>query len=73
MKILIFTCLCQRATHRRNVVLHSLQMLLVLSAAHNERKDVFLQLKQATVLQSLEKETRPPTLNCETWTKTLLD
>lgn len=45
MKILIFTCLCQCATHCRNVVLHPLQMLLVLSAAHNEGKDVFLQLK----------------------------
>lgn len=45
MKILIFTCLCQRATHCRNVALHPLQMLLVLSAAHNEGKDVFLQLK----------------------------
>lgn len=45
MKILIFTCLCQRATHRRNVALHPLQMLPVLSAAHNEGKDVFLQLK----------------------------
>lgn len=46
MKILIFTCLCQRATHCRNVALHPLQMLLVLSAAHNEGKDVFLQLKE---------------------------
>lgn len=45
MKILIFTCLCQCATHCRNVVLHPLQMLLVLSAAHNEGKDAFLQLK----------------------------
>lgn len=45
MKILIFTCLCQCATHCCNVVLHPLQMLLVLSAAHNEGKDVFLQLK----------------------------
>lgn len=45
MKILIFTCLCQRATHCSNVALHPLQMLLVLSASHNERKDVFLQLK----------------------------
>lgn len=45
MKILIFTCLCQRATHCRNVALHPLQMLLVLPAAHNEGKDVFLQLK----------------------------
>lgn len=45
MKILIFTCLCQRATHRRDAALHPLQMLLVLSAAHNEGKDVFLQLK----------------------------
>jgi len=45
MKILIFTCLCQRATHCCNVALHPLQMLLVLSAAHNEGKDVFLQLK----------------------------
>lgn len=45
MKILIFTCLCQRATHCCNVVLHPLQMLPVLSAAHNEGKDVFLQLK----------------------------
>lgn len=46
MKILIFTCLCQRATHRRNVALHPLQMLPVLPAAHNEGKDVFLQLKR---------------------------
>lgn len=46
MKILIFTCLCQRATHRRNVALHPLQMLPVLTAAHNEGKDVFLQLKR---------------------------
>lgn len=45
MKILIFTCLCQCATHCCNVVLHPLQLLLVLSAAHNEGKDVFLQLK----------------------------
>lgn len=45
MKILIFTCLCQRATHCRNVAFHPLQMLLVLSASHNEGKDVFLQLK----------------------------
>lgn len=45
MKILIFTCLCQRATHRRHVALHPLQMLLVFSATHNEGKDVFLQLK----------------------------
>lgn len=45
MKILIFTCLCQGATHLRNVALDPLQMLLILSAAHNERKDVFLQLK----------------------------
>lgn len=51
MKILIFTCLCQRATHRRNVALHPLQMLPVLPAAHNEGKDVFLQLKrQGTAL-----------------------
>lgn len=45
MKILIFTCLCQCATHCCNVALHPLQMLPVLSAAHNEGKDVFLQLK----------------------------
>lgn len=45
MKILIFTCLCQRATHCLNVALHPLQMLLVLSPAHNEGKDVFLQLE----------------------------
>lgn len=45
MKILIFTCLCQRATHCCNVAFHPLQMLLVLSAPHNEGKDVFLQLK----------------------------
>lgn len=45
MKILIFTCLCQCATHCCDVVLHPLQLLLVLSAAHNEGKDVFLQLK----------------------------
>lgn len=45
MKILIFTCLCQCATHCCNVALHPLQMLLVLLAAHNEGKDVFLQLK----------------------------
>lgn len=45
MKILIFTCLCQRATHLGDVALDSLQMLLVLFAPHNEGKDVFLQLK----------------------------
>lgn len=50
MKILIFTCLCQCATHCCNVALHPLQMLLVLSAAHNEGKDVFLQLKHGTIL-----------------------
>lgn len=49
MKILIFTCLCQRATHRRNVALHPLHMLPVLPAAHNEGKDVFLQLKRQSV------------------------
>lgn len=55
MKILIFTCLCQRATHCCNVVLHPLQMLLVLSAAHNEGKDVFLQLKTSySITLSLE-------------------
>lgn len=70
MKILIFTCLCQRATHCRNVALHPLQMLLVLSAAHNEGKDVFLQLKawhNITLLsrgkgQKDEEETGPPRL-----------
>lgn len=72
MKILIFTCLCQRATHCCNVVLHPLQMLLVLLAAHNEGKDVFLQLKTShSVTVSLEEETRPPTLNCDTWSQTL--
>lgn len=45
MKILIFTCLCQRATHCCNVAFHPLQMLLVLSSLRNEGKDVFLQLK----------------------------
>lgn len=45
MKILIFTCLCQRATHVDDAALDPLQMLLVLFAAHNEGKDVFLQLK----------------------------
>lgn len=70
MKILIFTCLCQCATHCRNVVLHPLQMLLVLSAAHNEGKDVFLQLKawhNITLLsaengQKDEEKTGPPRL-----------
>ena len=45
MKILIFTCLCQRATHLDDAALDPLQMLLVLFAAHNEGKDLFLQLK----------------------------
>lgn len=70
MKILIFTCLCQRATHCRNVAFHPLQMLLVLSAAHNEGKDVFLQLKawhKITLLsggkgQKDEEKTGPPRL-----------
>lgn len=51
MKILIFTCLCQRATHIRDVALDLLQMLLVLFAAHNEGKDVFLQLKTRHVIR----------------------
>lgn len=73
MKILIFTCLCQRATHCRNVALHPLQMLLVLSAAHNEGKDIFLQLKEwykITLLsvgkgQKDEEKTVPSTLSRE--------
>lgn len=69
MKILIFTCLCQRATHCRNVALHPLQMLLVLSAAHNEGKDVFLQLKAWHNIRLLsggqkdEEKTGPPRLS----------
>lgn len=62
MKILIFTCLCQRATHCRNVALHPLQMLLVLSPAHNEGKDVFLQLKawhKITLLFGRQRAERP--------------
>ena len=70
MKILIFTCLCQRATHCRNVAFHPLQMLLVLSASNNEGKDVFLQLKtwhNITPLsggkgQKDEEKTGPPRL-----------
>lgn len=61
MKILIFTCLCQRATHIRDVALDPLQMLLVLFAAHNEGKDVFLQLKtrHAIRIPLRNKENRP--------------
>ncbi len=61
MKILIFTCLCQRATHIRDVALDPLQMLLVLFAAHNEGKDVFLQLKtrHAIRIPLRNRENRP--------------
>lgn len=61
MKILIFTCLCQRATHISDVALDPLQMLLVLFAAHNEGKDVFLQLKtwHAIRIPLRNRENRP--------------
>lgn len=43
MESLIFTCLCHAATQLRETRLHPLQLLPVLSAAHDEGEQVFLQ------------------------------
>lgn len=43
MESLIFTCLCHAATQLREARLHPLQLLPVLSAAHDEGEQVFLQ------------------------------
>lgn len=43
MESLIFTCLCHTATQLRETRLHPLQLLPVLSSAHDEGEQVFLQ------------------------------
>lgn len=43
MESLIFTCLCHAATQLRETRLHPLQLLPVLSSAHDEGEQVFLQ------------------------------